>query len=191
MDFSSVNDPKLTTLLSHGAVGILPTDTIYGIVANASNRQAVERMYALKSREKKPGTLIAANLEQIVKLGLKKRYLTVVEDYWPGPVTVVVPTSTHDTDYLDQGVGSLAVRVIDDPKIIELLEKTGPLITSSANHPGEAPANTIAEAKQYFGDQVDFYTDGGDLSGRKPSTILRVVDDTIEILREGAVKINT
>lgn len=179
----------LVEVLQKGSVGVLPTDTIYGVVADASNRQAVERLYNLKSREKKPGTLIAASVDQLVGLGLKRRYLKAVEHYWPGAVTVVVPTSGPETDYLDQGVGSLAVRVVADTQIIELLEKTGPLVTSSANQPGETPANTVEEAILYFGEKIDFCVDGGDLSGRKPSTILRVVDDTIEVLREGAVRI--
>jgi len=56
--------------------------------------------------------------------------------------------------------------------------------------PGESPANIVAEAQAYFGDAVDFYVDGGDLSGAAPSTIIRIVDDAVEVLREGAVKIN-
>jgi tRNA A37 threonylcarbamoyladenosine synthetase subunit TsaC/SUA5/YrdC len=56
--------------------------------------------------------------------------------------------------------------------------------------PGEPPANTIAEAREYFGDRVDLYQDGGDLSGRAPSTVIRIIDDAIEVLRAGAVKIN-
>lgn len=189
MRIFDIHDPMLVEVLQKGSVGVLPTDTIYGVVADASNRQAVERLYNLKSREKKPGTLIAASVDQLVGLGLKRRYLKAVEHYWPGAVTVVVPTSGPETDYLDQGVGSLAVRVVADTQIIELLEKTGPLVTSSANQPGETPANTVEEAILYFGEKIDFCVDGGDLSGRKPSTILRVVDDTIEVLREGAVRI--
>jgi L-threonylcarbamoyladenylate synthase len=64
------------------------------------------------------------------------------------------------------------------------------LVTSSANQPGEPPAETLAAAHRYFGEDVDFYLEGGDLSGRQPSTIIRVIDDAIEVLREGAVKIS-
>jgi tRNA A37 threonylcarbamoyladenosine synthetase subunit TsaC/SUA5/YrdC len=71
-----------------------------------------------------------------------------------------------------------------------LLRDTGPLLTSSANHPGEPVAATIAEAQKYFGDKIDFYADGGDLSGRQSSTIIRIIDDAIEIIRQGAVKID-
>lgn len=174
--------------LLRGGIGILPTDTIYGIVALASNEQAVANLYAAKHREHKPGTVIAANIEQLADLGLKKRYLKAVEQYWPGPVSVIIPCS--DTlGYLRQDVPGLAVRIPSDPTIHALLEQTGPLLTSSANQPGEPPATIIEEAEKYFADSVDFYVDGGDLSGRPPSTLIRIIDDAIEVLRQGAVHI--
>jgi L-threonylcarbamoyladenylate synthase len=103
---------------------------------------------------------------------------------------VVIPTSNPALEYLHRGKMSLAVRIPRPKELKELLQKTGPLLTSSANHPGEAPASRIAEAKKYFGDQVDFYVDGGDMSRHAPSTIIRVVDDAVEVLRPGAVRID-
>ncbi|HVV66978.1 MAG TPA: L-threonylcarbamoyladenylate synthase [Candidatus Saccharimonadales bacterium] len=173
-----------------GAVGVIPTDTIYGIVARASDHQAVERLYNVKAREDKPGTIIAASIEQLVDLGIKRRYLTAVETFWPGAISVIVPCADPELSYLHRGKMSLAVRIPDQKKLCKLLEKTGALLTSSANHPGEPPAMTIAEAQRYFGQKVDFYVDGGDLSGHRPSTIVRIVDDAIEVIREGAVIIN-
>jgi L-threonylcarbamoyladenylate synthase len=85
---------------------------------------------------------------------------------------------------------ALAVRIPDDKKLQALLKETGPLLTSSANPPGKKPADTIAEARKYFGDKVDFYSDGGDLSKRQPSTVIRIIDDAVEVLRQGAVKID-
>ena len=182
-DFDSV-------LLQPGAVGVIPTDTVYGVVARAEDRQAVERLYALKHREGKPGTLIAANLEQLEQLGLKHRYLTAVENFWPGALSVIIPCADPNLAYLHQGKMSLAVRIPNKPDLYELLLKSGPLLTSSANHPSEPPATTIKEAQDYFGDEVDDYCDGGDFSDHAPSTIIRIVDDAIEIIRQGAVKIS-
>lgn len=173
-----------------GAVGVIPTDTVYGVVAQAADKQAVIRLYELKKREGKPGTLIAANLKQLEELGLKHRYLKAVESYWPGAISVVIPAADPALEYLHQSRMSLAVRLPADPKLQKLLEQTGPLITSSANAPGQPPASTIEQAKAYFGDQVDFYIDGGNLSGREPSTLIRIIDDAIEVLRQGAVKID-
>jgi tRNA A37 threonylcarbamoyladenosine synthetase subunit TsaC/SUA5/YrdC len=81
------------------------------------------------------------------------------------------------------------MRVVADPKIREVLEQTGPLITSSANQPGEPPATTIDEAIAYFGDDVDFYVDGGTITGVLPSTIIRPTTDGIEVLRQGSVSL--
>ncbi len=185
----SLDDHKLAELLNHGAVGVIPTDTVYGLVARACDQEAVTKLYKLKSRENKPGTVIAANIEQIVELGIPLRYLRAVEQFWPNPISVIV-ASTPELSYLDRGLMSLAVRIPDHKDLRNLLVKTGPLLTTSANQSGESTANTIQEAQKYFGNSVDFYVEGGDLSGQLPSTLIRMVDDAIEILREGAVKVN-
>lgn len=187
--FDTLTDKKLHELIIDGAVGVLPTDTVYGLVARAEDVAAVTKLYALKQREKKPGTLIAARVAQLVDLGLKARYLKAVEQYWPNPISIIIPTGP-DLPYLHQGAYSLAVRIPSDESLQKLLNITGPLLTSSANHPGKPPATTIAEATKYFGDEVAFYVDGGNLSGREASTIIRMVDDAVEVIREGKVKIN-
>jgi L-threonylcarbamoyladenylate synthase len=172
-----------------GCVGIVPTDTVYGLVCHAADQEAVKRLYGLKGREGKPGTIIAATLEQLVGLGLKARYLKAVEQYWPGPISIIIPCGA-ELEYLHEGIGSLAVRLPDKSELQGFLRQVGPLLTSSANHTGKPVANTVAEAKEYFNDSVDFYVDGGDLSGHEPSTVIRIVDDAIEVLRKGAVTIN-
>lgn len=184
-----LSNSEIIATLAEGKVGILPTDTLYGVVCSARLPDAVKRLYAIKHRAQKPGTIIAANVEQLVELGIPHRYLKPVEQYWPNPISVVVPVGWRLPE-LHLGKMSLAVRVPKEPIIHELLLRTGPLLTSSANQPGQPPATTIDEAKEYFGDEVDFYVDGGDMLDHKPSTIIRVVDDTVEVLRQGAVKIN-
>lgn len=187
---TSIKDKRLAVILGSGSIGVLPTDTLYGLVCIASDVKAVSRLYKIKSREKKPGTIVASSIEQLVHLGIKRRYLTAVSQYWPGPISIVVPTDNPDLEYVDMGVGSLAVRVVADKGLINLLDQTGPLLTSSANMPGKNPANNMAEVQKYFGDSVDFYVDGGDFSDRKPSTLIKIIDDSIEVLRVGAVKID-
>lgn len=176
-------------MFQKGSIGVIPTDTVYGVAARATDEIAVARLYALKKRENKPGTVIAADLNQLIQLGIKYRYLKAVEQFWPGPVSVIIPVADPRLDYLHQSKMSLAVRIPADKALMDILTADGPLLTSSANRPGETPAPTIDQAKKYFGDKVDFYIDGGDLTGRLPSTIIRVVDDAIEVVREGAAKI--
>lgn len=173
-------------LLRRGCVGIVPTDTVYGLVAVASDPAAVERFYALKNRDQKPGTLIAASTDQLLALGVPANEIEKAAKYWPNPLSAVLTVSGNN--YLHQGVGTLAMRVVADAKIRELLEQTGPLITSSANQPGEPPATTIDQAIMYFGDNVDFYIDGGQIV-TEPSTIIRPTADGIEILRQGSISL--
>lgn len=187
--FKDITDSEVARLLSARALGVIPTDTLYGVVANAGDVYAVERLYKLKAREGKPGTLIAASIDQLVSLGIKRRYLKAVEGFWPNPISVVMPVG-KELGYLHHGKQTLAVRIPDDAKLQRLLKQTGPLLTSSANSPGEPPAANIEQAQKFFGDKVDFYVDGGDLGGAKPSTIVRMVDDAIEVLRPGAVTID-
>lgn len=173
-----------------GTVGVIPTDTVYGLAARAADEKAVERLYKLKHRLNKPGTIIAANLQQLEELGFKHRYLAAVEQFWPGAVSIVIPVSDPNLNYLHQGMQGLAVRIPALHELRDLLKATGPLLTSSANLPSEPPATNIQQAKSYFANLVDFYIDGGDLSARQPSTIIRIVDDAIEVIRPGAVSID-
>ena len=185
-EMNTISLEQAVTILQNGGVGILPTDTVYGLVARAHDEAAVTRMYALKQREQKPGTLIAANISQLVDLGVQESELQKVAKYWPNPLSAVL--SVHGYTYLHQGVASLAMRVVADEKIRKVLEQTGPLITSSANQPGQPPATTIDEAGAYFGETVDFYVDGGRIVS-EPSTIIRPTADGIEVLRQGYISI--
>lgn len=186
--FKSITDPEVIRLLQAGAVGVLPGDTVYGLMGQAGRPETVRQLFEIKQRENKPGTIIAASIDQLVSLGLKRRYMTAVEQYWPGSVSVVIPAG-DDIEYLHQGLHGLAVRVPEGDQLQTLLQQTGALMTTSANLAGQPTATTIQEAQNYFGDAVDFYVDGGDISGRLPSTIVRVVDDAVEVLRQGAVRI--
>lgn len=175
--------------ITSGKIGVIPTDTVYGLVCSAKLSDAVQRLYESKDRDLKPGTLIATNIDHLVDLGIPRRYLKAVEQFWPNPISIVVPAGDLLSD-IHLGKGTIAVRIPKDEGLAESLLQTGPLLTTSANQPGKTPANTINQAKEYFKDTIDFYEDGGDFSGRDSSTIIRIVDDAVEVLREGAVHIS-
>lgn len=185
--FSSLSDPEVANLLHAGAVGVIPTDTVYGLVASATNPTAVARLYATKLRKSPPGTMISASADDLAELGFPEATLRRVQHLWPAPLSVVLD-ATNILPYLKQQRTSLPVRVPDQPVLSQLLAQTGPLMTTSANAPKQPTSTSIDMAKQYFGDSIDFYVDGGDLSGRPPSTIISInTDNTIELLRQGAV----
>ncbi|HSW77225.1 MAG TPA: L-threonylcarbamoyladenylate synthase [Candidatus Chromulinivoraceae bacterium] len=185
MNEKIVSIDQAIDLLNQGAVGVMPTDTVYGVVSRATDQSAVRRMYALKSRERKPGTLIAATTRQLRSLSVPQVEIDKVKRWWPNPLSAVL--IMNGNEYLHQGVGDIAMRVVANPGIKRVLEQTGPLITSSANLPGKPGATTVAEAYTYFGDAVDFYVDGGRIADALPSTIIRPRGDVIDILRQGSV----
>lgn len=184
----SISRPSLVKLLLAGKIGVLPTDTVYGLVCSAHSETAVARLYGLKNRHKKPGTLVAANITQLLSLGFSKKELDVALIFWPASLSIILPLPTGEYSYLMQEVGDIAVRIPNNLPLQELLEKTGPLLTTSANLPGEQPAATVREAIDYFGDKLDFYVDGGTLSS-PPSTIIKIIDGKTVVLRQGAAKI--
>ena len=188
--FRTRHDPALINLLQQGGVGVLPTDTVYGLVASAHHPQAVTRLYQLKHRERKPGTTIAASVQQLAGLGIDPKVLARVAYLWPNPISILLPLP-DSLQHIHQGRGDSPFRVVADPSLRELLEQTGPLVTSSANLPGQPLATNLAEAQAYFGNQVDFYVDGGTMVNRPPSTIIRLDPaNGVAVIREGAIAID-
>jgi L-threonylcarbamoyladenylate synthase len=184
--------------LREGGVGILPTDTIYGVVGSALNKKTVARIYRLRKRNpKKPMIILVGDVSNIepfgVHLGIAaKRMLATL---WPGKVSVILPISSSEKEamaefkYLHRGTGTLAFRLPKEAWLRSLLRATGPLVAPSANFEGEPPATTIRAAKKYFGKEVDFYSDAGKLVS-EPSTIVAIdKKGKMRLLREGAVKV--
>lgn len=188
--FSSLHDTKLANSISHGAVGVIPTDTVYGLVAAIRHPKAVAKLYATKPRELSPGTIIAASIEDLASVGFDYNSLKRVDHFWPASLSVVLDATGVDST-VKQTRSDLPVRIPDSPALLALLQQTGPLMTTSANAPKQPTSTSVDMAVEYFGDAVDFYVDGGDLSGRPPSTIIGInPDDSIVVYRQGAVDIN-
>lgn len=188
--FKSLEDPEIVSLLMNGAVGVIPTDTVYGLVARAESKEGIEKLYSVKSRARQPGTTIGASVEQLHHLGFPESSLTLAQKYWPNAVSVEMSAS-FIPEYLSTGQSVMAARIPNKPDLINLLKQTGPLMTTSANAPKEPTSTTVEMAQDYFGDTIDFYVDGGDLSNRPPSTIIGInPDNSITIYRQGAIEIN-
>lgn len=180
--FSNQLDEPIAHLLREGGIGIFRSDTLYGIFASADSHQAVERIYKVKGRTptKSPIVLIAS-VEQIYDT-YDERTMERLKALWPGKNSVILPSQAAP-HWLTRGNESVAYRVPADEKLRGFLEKTGPLVAPSANPEGQPPAMTIAEAKAYFGDTVDFYVDGGEVTDDSPSKLYRLQPDGLERLR--------
>lgn len=184
---------EVLDILISGGVGVIPTDTLYGIVGRADLPSTVERIYKTRERnEKKPCIVLIASIEDLNKFGIWvsseiKEYLES-KKLWPGKISIIFSVSDGKFSYLTRGSGSLAFRVPDNKDLRELIKETGPLIAPSANIEGEPTATNISDAKVYFGDKVDFYVDEGEINS-EPSTLIKFEKNCPIILREGAVKI--
>lgn len=153
----------LVAVLTRGGIAVIPTDTLYGIVACALNSKAVRRLYSLRRKAaRKPFIILLPNRRALRLFGVvptpnQKRFLNSA---WPGSVSVILPCALRRLSYLHRGTNSLAFRVPKQPWLQSLLRKTGPLAAPSANPEGKRPARTISEARRYFGDAVALYVRG-------------------------------
>jgi L-threonylcarbamoyladenylate synthase len=176
-------DQEVIAMLRRGAVGVIRTDTIYGIVGRADDEQAVERIYDLKNRDgdKSPIVLVSSVDDLFDEPTAQERAL--LDGVWPGKVSVIIP-ARHAPPWLERGNGSVAYRLPADETLRSLVAQTGPLIAPSANLQGEKPAESVEEAIRYFGENVDFYVDGGTVEDPTPSQLLRLREDgEVERLR--------
>lgn len=186
-----VDKEHLVKILKTGGIGVMPTDTLYGIVGQALSREAVERIY--KVRKRSPDKPLIILISSPLDLGLfgipiDKGPGRVAQRFWPGRVSVIIPCDKPEFEYLHRGTKTLAFRLPEKKELVEMLKETGPLVAPSANPEGEMPSLTIPEAKRYFGGEVDFYVDEG-LIQSEPSSIIQVTGHKILIIREGAEKI--
>lgn len=181
--------PGCVESIRAGGIGVIPTDTIYGITAAALNEGAVTRLYAVRNRpEYKPMIILIDSYKRVADFCVEKNIIrdAMLQALWPNPISIVLPCANSVYTYLHRGTNTLAFRVPDNCALQSFLEKTGPLVAPSANVAGERPALTVADAYTYFGDNVDFYVDQG-ARKENPSTVVMLEGNVLDILREGAV----
>lgn len=173
-----------------GRCVVLPTDTVYGIGCDAFNNDAVATLLATKHRG--PDMPVPVLVGSWVTIqGLVREFTetakTLVEAFWPGGLSIVVPEAPSLPWNLGDTRGTVLLRMPNQPLALELLQETGPMAVSSANISGNPPATTAAQARQQFGDAVGLYLDGGEAEVGKPSTIVDLSGPAPVILREGAI----
>src|SRR5215468_2530958 len=164
----------LSTIQAGGLV-VLPTDTVYGLGADAFSPQAVAGLLAAKGRGRNmPPPVLVGSVRAASALAesLGAFGQDLIDEFWPGPLTLVFRAATTLKWDLGDTLGTVAVRMPLHPVALELLRKTGPMAVSSANRHGFAAATTAAEAESQLGSAVSVYLDGGPCSDHVPSTIL-------------------
>lgn len=167
--------------IKKGELLVLPTDTIYGLLADALNEKAVEKIYLLKERERSKHLLLqVANIEDIsifVKNFSEYNKLKIQNIYNEYPTTIVFNDIYDKFNYLHNGTSTLGIRIpsVND-EYLKFLQKSGPVISTSANTAGQVNAKNIYEAKKYFGEKVSYYLDGGEIINN-PSRVVQVDKD--------------
>jgi L-threonylcarbamoyladenylate synthase len=176
--------------VQQGSLVVLPTDTVYGIGADAFTPSAVSALLAAKGRGRNmPPPVLVGSVRAAGALAetLGAFGQDLIDEFWPGPLTLVFRASPTLKWDLGDTNGTVAVRMPLHPVALELLRRTGPMAVSSANRHGMPPATTAADAEDQLGDAVPVYLDGGACADSVPSTIIDLTGTMPRVLRAGAI----
>ena len=181
-----------TRAVKSGELIVLPTDTVYGIGADAFDRAAVASLLAAKGRGRDmPVPVLVGSWTTLdgLMMFVPDRVRELVEHFWPGALTLIVEQAPSLSWDLGDARGTVAVRMPMHPIALELLGQTGPMAVSSANRSGHPPASSQEQAYDQLGSSVSVYLDGGPSGEPVPSTIIDVTGETAEVLRLGALSL--
>jgi L-threonylcarbamoyladenylate synthase len=175
-----------------GELVVLPTDTVYGVGADAFSPEAVRRLLEAKGRGRDmPVPVLVGSPHTLdgIATRISDQARALVEAFWPGALTVVCHQQPSLAWDIGETRGTVAVRMPSHPVALELLTAVGPMAVSSANLSGYPPATTAGEAQVHLGDAVAVYLDGGPCGDPVPSTIVDVTGETPQVLRMGALSL--
>jgi L-threonylcarbamoyladenylate synthase len=174
--------------LRNGDLVVLPTDTVYGVAADAFSPRGTNRIFEAKKRSRAfPLPVLVRSPKQVI--GLVTRVPSAAERlmaaWWPGPLTLVVTSDPNLNWDLGDAAGTVALRMPLDDVTLDVIREVGPLAVTSANRSGDPPARTAAEARESLGDAVAVYVDGGERTDQAPSTIVDLTREEPHVLRAG------
>jgi L-threonylcarbamoyladenylate synthase len=183
------DNENLIKTLKDGGIAVMPTDTIYGIVGNALDESVVHHIYQVRKRNpEKPCIILIPNIDELSKfsIALNEEQKEKLKECWleTRPLSIILYCIDENFTYLHRGTKTLAFRVPHNKELLELLLQVGPLVAPSANTEGLPPSKNIQEAKNYFGDKVDFYVDGGEVVGQASKIIKINSDGSVAVIRE-------
>ena len=179
--------------LLNGGIVAFPTETYYGLAVDPRNENSVRRLYELKKRDfTKPLLLLVENEKQLLQVvdRIPDAYKTIMDEYWPGALTLIFPASKSLCKLITGGTDTVGVRISPNQIARRLICDAGfPITATSANISEQPAAINAGQIREIFGNFVDYIVDGGPVPGGEPSTIVGMDGGTLKILREGVVKI--
>jgi len=182
---------RAAEILAGGGVIAYPTETFYGLGADATNPQAIEKIFAVKGRDfKNPVSLIIGKSGDIAPLvkDVPESAKKLMAAFWPGALTIVLRASDTISPLLTAGSGKIGLRISSHPLAMKIaLKLNKPLTATSANLSGAPECSLASEVAAQIGDTIDAIVDGGQTQGGKASTLVDVTCDPPVILREGTI----
>ncbi len=179
---------RVVDCLKQGGVIAYPTDTTYGIGCDIFNKKGVKKIYQIKQRDpRKPFSFICADLSDVSNYAQVSNFaFKTMRRNLPGPYTFVLEATRVVPDLLTTKQKTVGIRIPDNPIALGIVRELGhPLVTTSANISGEEPCQDPTEIEENLGRMLDFVVDGGVLMG-DPSTVISLIDDRLEVLRQGS-----
>ena len=184
---------QVVEVLKSGGIVMHPTETCYGLACDVFNEEAVQEIYDIKRRDaKNPMSIMVAGRCMAMLYGdFPISVNDIMSKYWPGALSILVPRKVFLPEYFNRGSGFVAIRYSDDYLCTSIVNQFGrPIVTTSANVAGNACL--YKPDVSVFGKNaslIDLVVDGGDIEENKPSTIIKVVGDDVEVVRRGSVVI--
>jgi len=179
---------KASQIVSQGGIVIFPTDTVYGIGCNPYNKESVEKIYKIKSRDiMKSLPVLTYSIETAEKIVEFDQFTKkIVKKFWPGPLTVILKVTDKKIKESLNLKNKIAIRVPDHKCTLELLKKCNFLVGTSANISGDLPYTDPEECLKNL-ENYDIFVDGGIITSKGESTIIEIENEQIKIIREGSL----
>ncbi|UCE44434.1 MAG: threonylcarbamoyl-AMP synthase [Candidatus Bathyarchaeota archaeon] len=186
---TSENIRVASRIVRNGGLVVYPTDTVYGLGCDPVNADAVNRVFAAKGERKKPLPVLSCSLADIEKIArLSDVARRIAAEFWPGPLTIIVPKKPTLPDFVTCNLDSVGVRIPENDVAAQLIRwSEGFLVGTSANKTGHRPACTASEALEKLGEEVDAILDGGRAPLGEPSTVVDLTTEKPKILRQGGI----
>ena len=189
LDYEELKIPA--KIIKEGGIVIFPTETVYGIGTNGLDKEAIKRLYEIKQRPlNKPISLLVSNIEMVnqVAKNISKLEYKIMQNFFPGSLTIILEKKDIVPDILTANTNTVGIRMPSGEIARKLIEYAGiPIATPSANISGKPSGTNIKDIQKDFEGKVDYFIDNGESKLGIPSTIVRVINNEVHILRHGSI----
>ena len=180
----------LVNILNNEGIAVIPTDTVYGLVGDATNEKVIKNIFLIKQREyTKPLLILISNFDMLKKYvkNISPLELEIINKFLPGPLTIIFQNKKNLSDVLTANKSEIAIRMPNDERLLDLINKLDkPIIATSANIAHEKTITSIDLLEDNIKNNVDYIYDGGFLEDN-PSAIIKVIDNKVIIVRDGII----